>query len=314
MNQLFNTCPFKKVTIKHGTEPDRFSVFKSTFTWCMHNSKEYFKVSFIDDTTVAVEFMQPAGAEYLVNVLTEYIARHTFVKAIDEIVKQTEFEISEKNKELAYTMCVNIVESFIQSASILMNWSLNRFFQNNDTINITLYEKLNLKPLRDDFDAILKQPHALNYVFDSFERVMATNGTKDEKFLLAGLTTKSKVEDKSVFAFQKQALHIWMNNGKISFGNKYKTFGVKEILCKELYANGFNPQIDMTCVKIVGLAILFCCPQRVVLHRGFENRGIEEFIKKYQGVFGELDFMYANTLIPNFDEDEEFEDEEDYEE
>ena len=39
-----------------------------------------------------------------------------------------------------------------------------------------------------------------------------------------------------------------------------------------------------------------------------------EFIKKYQGVFGELDFMYANTLIPNFDEDEEFEDEEDYEE
>ena len=300
MSENIITCPFKKVTVKHGNEPDKFGVFKTTFEWCKEHTKDFFKVRFLDDKTIEILFVSPEGVDYFVNILTEYISRHAFVRAIDEIVNQTGVEINDKNKERTYTMCVNIVDHFIHSASFLMHWSLSRFFQNNDTINITIYEKLNLKPLRDDFIAILNQPHALNYIFDSFERVISADGTEDERFLIAGLTAKSKVESKQIFAFQHEDLHVWMNNGKIVFGNGNRQFGVKEILCKPLYESGFNPQEDMTCVKIVGLALLFCGPDKLILHGGFTNRGIDAYIKKYQGVFGEINIEHSKVLIPDF--------------
>ena len=166
-NQMMK-CPFKKVTIKHGAEPDTFGTFNGTFKWCQEHMNQVFTTKFIDETTVEVTFITTGACVQLINILTEYIVRHTFVKSCDGIVQQSQAEIDNENKEVAYTMCTNIVQNFLNSATVLLEWSLQRFFENNDTLNITIYEKLNLKSLRQDFDTILNQPHALNYLFDSY--------------------------------------------------------------------------------------------------------------------------------------------------
>ena len=301
MQKKIISCPYKKVTLKHGTEPDLFGIFESTFKWCKVNSTGYFNTKFIEPGVVEITFTSPNGCDYLINVLTEYIARHTFVKAIDNIVNQTGVEISDVNKERTYTMCINIVSNFLESADILLNWSLHRFFQNNDTINISIYEKLNLKPLRSDFEAILNQPHSLNYIFDSFERIISTNGVKDEQFLLAGLMTKSIVESKPVFCFPRgDSLSVWIDNGKITFGSAHHQFGVKDIIGKELYEQGFHPQKDMISTKIVALAVMFVCPEKLILYKGLNNKGIEKFLDQYKGVFGELDIELSEKDCPDF--------------
>lgn len=300
MQKKIINCPYKKVTLKHGNEPDLFGIFESTFKWCKVNATPYFNTKFVEPGVIEISFTSPNGCNYLINVLTEYIARHTFVKAIDNIVKQTGVEIEDNIKEKAYTMCINIVSNFIESADILLNWSLHRFFQNNDVINISLYEKLNLKPLRNDFESILNQPHSLNYIFDSFERIMSTVGAKDENFLMAGLMTKSLVESKPMFCLNGDALSVWIDNGKITFGSKKQQFGVKDIICKELYEQGFHPQKDMTSIKIVALAVLYVCPPKLILYKGLFNKGIEEFLKQYIGVFGEIDIELIDKDIPDF--------------
>lgn len=300
MQKKIINCPYKKVTLKHGNEPDLFGIFESTFKWCKINATSYFNTKFVEPGVIEISFTSPNGCNYLINVLTEYIARHTFVKAIDNIVKQTGVEIEDAIKEKAYTMCINIVSNFLESADILLNWSLHRFFQNNDVINISLYEKLNLKPLRNDFESILNQPHSLNYIFDSFERVMSTVGTKDENFLMAGLMTKSLVESKPMFCLHGDALSVWIDNGKITFGSERQQFGVKDIICKELYEQGFHPQKDMTSTKIVALAVLYVCPPKLILYKGLSNKGIEEFLKQYIGVFGEIDVELMNKDVPDF--------------
>lgn len=300
MPKTLIVCPYKKIILKHGSEPDLFGIFESTFKWCQMNSTAYFTTKFIEQGVIEVSFTSPNGCNYLINVLTEYIARHTFVKAIDNIVTQTGVSISNANKEKAYTMCINIVSNFLESADILLNWSLHRFFQNNDTINISLYEKLNLKSLRQDFESILNQPYSLNYIFDSFERIMATNGTNDERFLMAGLMTKSIVESKDIFCLHDNPLSVWIDNGKITFGCKTKRFGVKEIICKELYEQGFHPQKDMTSIKIVALSVLFVCPPKLILYNGLHNKGIQEFLKQYESVFGDIEVEIVNKELPDF--------------
>jgi hypothetical protein len=159
---------------------------------------------------------------------------------------------------------------------------------------------LNLKPLRNDFESILNQPHSLNYIFDAFERIMSTVGTKDENFLMAGLMTKSLVESKPMFCLNGDALSVWIDNGKITFGSKKQQFGVKDIICKELYEQGFHPQKDMTSIKIVALAVLYICPSKLILYKGLFNKGIEEFLKQYIGVFGEIDIELIDKDIPDF--------------
>jgi hypothetical protein len=300
MEKQLITCPFKKVTIKHGNEPDYFGVFETTFKWCDEHAKNNFLVSFLDPKTVEIEFVAEDGIIFLTNVLTEYISRHIFVRAIDNVVKQSEVEISDRNKEKAYTMCVNIVSNFIQSSGFLLNWSLARFFQNNSTLNISLYEKLNMSSLRNDFEDMLQRPHALNYVFDSLERVMATENTPDENFLMTALITKSMVEGRPIFCFHGQPLHVWIENGKITFGANGIRFGIKDILCKELYEQGFNPKNDMTAVKIISLAIIFICPEKVIMYKGLNVSQLKEFIIKYIGVFGEIELLSNENLLPPF--------------
>jgi hypothetical protein len=251
--------------------------------------------------TVEITFTNGHGVEYLINVLTEYIARHTFVKSIDGIVEQSGISIEATCKEKAYSMCVNMVENFIHSADFLLNWSLKRFFQNNNVLNITIYEKLNLKALREDFDAILRQPHALNYIFDSIERVMAAESSDDKEFFLNGLIVKSKVEGKPIFAFKKnEPLCIWIENGKITFGSDKKVFGIKDVICKELYEQGFNPQRDMTSVKVIALAVLFAGSENIIIYNGLHNKGIQEYLEKHKGVLGELNIFLCNETAPMF--------------
>ena len=298
--QLMN-CPFKKVTIKHGAEPDLFNTFANTFKWCQENTSQVFTTTFIDPTTVEINFVTHSGCSQLIGILTEYIVRHTFVKACNNVVSQSGAEINDRNKEIAYAMCANVVSNFINSASILLDWSLQRFFENNDLLNITIYEKLNLKTLRNDFETILNQPHALNYLFDSLERVIFTENTNDEAFLVSALTTKSMIETRKEFNMEgEETLCVWMDNGKIAFGSPHNRFGIKEIICKELYNNGFKPQRDMTSVKIIALAILFTCPLRVVIHSGIATKGLEEFLNQYKGVFGEVEIFTSDTEKPFF--------------
>ena len=100
MQKKIINCPYKKVTLKHGNEPDLFGIFESTFKWCKVNATSYFNTKFIEPGVIEISFTSPNGCNYLINVLTEYIARHTFVKAIDNIVKQTGVEIEDDIKEI----------------------------------------------------------------------------------------------------------------------------------------------------------------------------------------------------------------------
>ena len=293
-------CPFKSVTIKHGADKDYFGVFESTMKWCKNNLDEQMNIEFVEPTVVTVTFKTKDSHTYLINVLTEYIARHTFIKSVDGVVAKSGIDIEDCVKERAYTMCVNIVENFIRSADFLLNWSLHRFFNNNETLNISLYEKLNLKALRADFDTLLGQPHSISYIFDCLERVMhAKNTGNDEQFFMAALITKSMVENKSIFRLMPETpLHIWVDNGKIMFSCNETTFGIREIMCKELYANGFRPQQDMTSAKVLSLAILFTGVDRVILHKGLEKKGIQEFVQKHSGIYGDIEFEISSELYP----------------
>ena len=294
-------CPYSKVTIKHGNEPDLFGVFTSTFRWCEEHSTQDFRVHFIDDKTVEVTFVSTNGCSYLINVLTEYISKHTFVKAIDRIVNATGVDVEEQHKELTYTMCVNIVNNFLSSAQILLNWSLHRYFQNNEVLNIALYEKLNMRSLREDFENMLNKPYALNYIFDSLERIISAESSNERDFLRAGLLTKSIVENRPVFGFKNnEPLCVWLDNGKITFGCSTHRFGIKDVVCKELYEQGFNPQKDMTPLKIVALAVLFVCPERICLYQGLHNKGVADFMQNNVGVFGEVEVVNVNQNAPSF--------------
>ena len=122
----------------------------------------------------------------------------------------------------------------------------------------------------------------------------------DENFLMAGLMTKSLVESKPMFCLHGDALSVWIDNGKITFGSEKQQFGVKDIICKELYEQGFHPQKDMTSTKIVALAVLYVCPPKLILYKGLSNKGIEEFLKQYIGVFGEIDIELIDKDIPDF--------------
>ena len=295
-------CPFKKVTIKHGAEPDIFGTFNGTFKWCQEHMNQVFVTKFIDDTTVEITFITTGACVQLINILTEYIVRHTFVKSCDGIVKQSQAEIDSKDKEIAYAMCVNIVQNFLRSANVLLEWSLQRFFENNDTLNITIYEKLNLKSLRQDFDTILNQPHALNYLFDSLERVILARNTPDEAVLITALVTKSIIEIRSEFNMNGyDSLHVWLDNGKIAFSGIHNRFGIKEVVCKELYSNGFKPQRDMNSVKIIALAAMFANPMRVVIHKGIATKGVAEFFEQYKGVLGDMEVVVSSDVAPKFE-------------
>ncbi len=295
-------CPYKSVTIRHGNDKDFFNTFESTMHWCADNLKEHFKVEFVEPKVVNITFKTPDSPTYLINVLTEYIARHTFVKSVENLVAKSGVDIPEEIKEHAYTMCVNIVENFIRASDFLLNWSLHRFFSNNQTLNISLYEKLNLKALRTDFDTLLGQPHSISYVFDCLERVMHAQSTGDEKpFFIAALITKSIVENKPIFRLMPETpLSIWISNGKIMFNCNGTTFGIKEIMCRELYAHGFRPKQDMTSAKVLSLAILFTGVDKVVLYKGLEKKGIQQFVNQYSGIYGEIDFEISNNVEPTF--------------
>ena len=97
-----------------------------------------------------------------------------------------------------------------------------------------------------------------------------------------------------------EELHVWMDKGRIMFGSPSNRFGVKELICKELYEHGFKPQRDMTAAKIVGLAVLFTGPTVLVIHKGIQTEGIKSYLNNYKGVFGEVEIVIMDTDTPGF--------------
>ena len=291
----------RTVIVKHGSEPDIFDIFNTTFSWCQNRNNEILSFVKMNDKTVEVNITNEEAFQTFTDILTEYIIRHMFLKELNSICEMTDASIPIDIKDIAFFMCRNVSNDFLKASGYLLNWSLHNFFANNSTLNVSIYEKLNLKSLHTDLSGILRQPNALNYLFDSLERAAyAKENEKDSDFLITALLTKSCFETNKKYHLESKVLHIWMSNGKIMFGDKNRILTLKDIVKKETYENGFKPNKDMTATKIMALAVMLTNPMSVVIYNGIKETALEQFVKENVGVFGEIDFKKSSEEKPNW--------------
>ena len=287
------------ITIKEGTK-DIFNTFDSTFSWCKNKMSNHIVVNFISEDTVEVELIHENSLTVLLSIMSEYMVRRCFSMITNNILDKTGVEIDINVKDLAFSMVVEMMSQFLESSKILLHWSLHKYFRDNKSINISVYEKFNLKPLQTDIENAMKQPMALNYLLDCVERMAGTIGTKDEKFLQAALLTKSEEEKGDIFQTEDGSISIWLYNGKLFFKTSNAQFGVRELLSKSLYENGFHPKNDMTLAKLVSLVVLFTGAIKINVYSSVKMDGIKNFITRYPLVFGNVEFTKIEKDVPTF--------------
>lgn len=291
----------RTIIIKHGSEPDVFDIFNATFNWCTSKNNDDLSFVKMDNKTVEATINGESAFQMFTDILTEYIIRHLFLKELDEICNVTDGTIPMPIKDIAFFMCRNISNDFLRASGYLLNWSLHNFFENNNSLNVSIYEKLNLKSLQKDFAGILRQPSALNYLFDSLERAAyALENEKDKDFLITALLTKSCFETNPKYHLSKKVLHVWVAGGKIMFGDEEKVLSLKDIVRKEAYENGFKPNKDMTASKIVSMAIMLTNPETVVVYDSVKDVSFKKFVQENVAVFGEINFVQQSGNQPNW--------------
>lgn len=290
----------RTIIIKHGSEPDVFNIFDATFNWCQSRNNEMLSFVKMDNKTVEVTVQDGEAFQLLTDILTEYIIRHMFLKELNAICDVADANIPMDIKDIAFFMCRNVSDDFLKSSGYLLNWNLHNFFENNSTLNVSIYEKLNLKGFHTDIAAILRQPSALNYLFDSLERAAYAKESSDEAFLVTALLTKSCFETNPRYHLHSKVLHVWMSNGKIMFGDEQSILTLKDIIKKETYENGFKPNKDMTAAKIIAMAIMLTNPTTVLVYNSVKDTSFEELINNNVGVFGEIDIVKKSEDKPNW--------------
>ena len=94
----------RTVIVKHGSEPDIFDIFNTTFNWCPNRNNEILSFVKMNDKTVEVNITNEEAFQTFTDILTEYIIRHMFLKELNSICEMTDASIPIDIKDIAFFM------------------------------------------------------------------------------------------------------------------------------------------------------------------------------------------------------------------